>query len=108
MNDNMKVTILGKLEDGETVATIRIDNVVYICKTSIQTTSNFKGVQPEIKMYDEYKQEYDKNRNVLKTGFVEPGDTSIDDIDKQIDFIKENLPKIEIRGVDANDHDIKR
>lgn len=42
MNNNMKVTILGKLEDGETVATIRIDNVVYICKTSIQATSNFK------------------------------------------------------------------
>lgn len=107
-NDKVKLTILGKLEDGETVATVRIGNDVYVCKTDIQTTSSFNGVQPEIKMYDEYKHDYDKDRAVLKTGFFEPGDTSIDDVDKQIDFIRENLPKIEIRGVGANDQDIKR
>jgi len=106
-DDKMKLTILGKLEEGEAVATVKIDNVIYICKTDIQTTSSFKGIQPEIKMYDEYRNDY-KDRAVLKTGFVEPDDTSIDDVDKQIDFIRENLPKIEIKGVDVNDQDIKR
>lgn len=106
-DDKMNLRILGKLEEGEAIATVKIDNVVYICKTNIQTTSSFKGLQPEIKMYDEYSADY-KDRAVLKTGFVEPSDTSIDNVDKQITFIKKNLPKIEIKGVDISDQDIKR
>lgn len=106
-DDKMNLRILGKLEEGEAIATVKIDNVIYICKTDIQTTSSFKGIQPEIKMYDEYNVDY-KDRAVLKTGFVEPSDTSIDNVDKQISFIKKNLPKIEIKGVDISDQDIKR
>lgn len=106
-DDKMDLKILGKLEEGEAIATVKIDNVVYICKTNIQTTSSFKGIQPEIKMYDEYSADY-KDNVVLKTGFVEPSDTSIDNVDKQITFIKKNLPKIEIKGVDISDQDIKR
>lgn len=107
--DNMEFKVLGTLEEGEAVTTIKIDNVVYICKTNVQKHSSFKGVQPDIKMHDNYKKEekkYNKDRYVLKQDFVEPGDTSLSDVDKQIEFIRGCLPKLQL-GVDVNDQDIK-